>query len=508
MKILYTTVEAAPFLKIGGLGDVMRDLPREIAKDENNTVKVILPMVKGGTSVWAQTETDFKLDFKFFDYTYIGDKNQYVGVWSWYDEVNNLEYVFLENDDYFGAGQEAYGAWNDGERFIWFSKAVAQILDRLDWKDTRVNRPDIVNVNDYHTALIPFFMKTEFAWKTGYTDIKTTLTIHNMQFQGRMNSEVINSVMNMSGKLYPADYDKLMQENDLNMLKAGIEYVDRVTTVSPNYAREIMTPEFGFGLDGILRYHSSKVMGIVNGIGGEDVRLTWSNLSDLERSRWDYDWWRTGKGDAMANLSEHFGWEREDNRAIYSIVSRLTDQKGFDALLPVLYSFLEQRPNTRLVVLGTGQPEIEQGFCDLQDRFKEQVRFVAAYDAQLARAIYRGSTFLLMPSRFEPCGLSQMIAQAHSTLPIVNGVGGLVDTVEKDSNGFMFHGLEFQSIIDTLNYAQYIFEHNKSKLFNMMVDAMDTDNSWKNSAEKYQDLYTSLVGQYSIENDSDMSETA
>jgi starch synthase len=478
MKILFASSECAPFFKTGGLGDVAGALPKELAKKpEVLAVEVVLPFWKQGMKEAHKA----LLKDEFYDFVDVGWRREYVGVKSLM--MDGVKYYFLDNEHYFDR-EALYGYEDDGERFAWFNLAICHLIEKLDFI------PNVVHVNDFHSAMVPFLLKEKYSWRTAYKDIKTVLTIHNIEFQGIVEGTALTELYGMGMERY---FEGVVRHNNMmNMLKTGILYADRVNTVSPSYAKEIQTPEFGCGLDPILNFVSGKVSGILNGIDYDvydpenDPQIAHHfTLTDL-----------SGKAEMKADLQKRVGLPVKANVPLIGMVSRLTNQKGFDLALTKLEELLQQ--DVQIILLGTGYPEIEAGFRYFAEKYPEKMATKIAFNLQFAQEIYAGSDFFLMPSAFEPCGLSQMIAMRYGTLPIVHEIGGLKDTVipynphEKTGTGFGFIDFDGQVLLDTVNRAIALYHEEPETLQKLIVAAMSEDFSWESKSQQYIDLYQGI----------------
>ncbi|WP_312681023.1 glycogen synthase GlgA [Lactococcus taiwanensis] len=478
MKILFASSECAPFFKTGGLGDVTGALPKELAKKkEISEVAVILPYFKSE----MKSEYIELLQDEFYDFVDVGWRREYVGVKSLVKD--GVKYYFLDNEHYFGRGQ-LYGYYDDGERFAFFDLAVCTLLERLDFI------PDILHVNDWQTAMIPFLLKEKFSWIKAYHKIKSILTIHNIEFQGIMQGTALTELFGMGMERY---FEGVVRHNGmLNMLKTGILYADRVNTVSPSYAKEIQTSAFGCGLDPILQYVKGKVSGILNGIDYEiynpetDIHLAHHFTVDD----------RIGKAKMKESLQKRVGLPVKAETPLLGIVSRLTNQKGFDLVLTQLETLLQE--DLQIVLLGTGFPKIETAFKHFAQQYPDKISANIAFDLQFAQEIYAGSDFFLMPSAFEPCGLSQMIAMRYGTLPIVHEIGGLKDTVvpfnpnTKKGTGFGFVNFDGNVLKDTIMRALLLYRNSPQVMNQLIKAAMLEDFSWENKSQRYVELYQSV----------------
>ena len=479
MKILFAASECAPFFKSGGLGDVLGALPKEIAKKkEVDQVAVILPYFKDAM------KEEFKKELKeeFWDFVQVGWRREYVSVQSLIRD--GVKYYFLESEHYF-SGTGLYGYDNDGERFAFFDLAICQLLERLDWI------PDVIHVNDWQTSFIPFLLKEKFNWINAYKNIKTVLTLHNMQFQGWIQGEALVDLFGMGMERF--NEGVVRQDGMLNLLKAGLLYADKVNTVSPSYAEEIKTPEFGCKLDPILNYISGKLSGILNGIDYDNFDPETDPLIEHHFSKADL----SGKKAMKAALQKCLNLPVNPDIPIIGMVSRLTDQKGFGLVLADLEQILAQ--NVQVVLLGTGFPYIEDGFRYFADRYPDKMSTSIAFNLKVAQEIYAASDLFLMPSAFEPCGLSQMISMRYGTLPIVHEIGGLKDTVipfnpiTKEGTGFGFIQFDGETLLNAVTKALDVYQTDRPTFDKMVQAAMSVDFSWEGKAQQYIELYQSIL---------------
>lgn len=476
MKVLFTAAECAPFFKTGGLGDVCGTLPKELVKKGVETI-VVLPFFTSMAEKYQQQCEHL------FDFTVeVGWRKQYCGV----KRLNfeGVTYYFIDNLYYFDR-KELYGYYDDGERFAFFQMAVIELMEKIDFI------PDVLHANDYHSAMIPFLLKEKYHWIKAYRSIKTVLTIHNIEFQGWYAKEVLPDLFGMGTQRYD---DGTVRMNDaLNFMKAGILYADRVTTVSPSYAEEIKTTEFGCGLDGILRMESGKLVGILNGIDYDlnnpetDTSLPYHySVEDL-----------SGKYKNKAALQEEMNLPIAPDIPLIAVVSRLTYQKGFHLVIDEFENLL-QFP-VQFVLLGTGDPRFEQGFQNIAARYPDKCAINISFDVQLAQRLYAGADLFLMPSSFEPCGLSQMIAMRYGTLPIVHEVGGLKDTVDSfnpvsgQGTGFGFQEFTSYQLMQSIKLALNTYEKAPDTWLQLQKRAMNQDFRWETSSQRYITLYKSIV---------------
>ena len=479
MKVLFASSECAPFFKTGGLGDVAGALPKELAKkSEISSVGVILPYFKNE----MKEEYRSLLVDEFYDFVDVGWRHEYFGVKTLVKD--NVKYYFLDNEHYFGRGH-LYGYGDDGERFAFFDLAVCQLLEKLDFI------PDILHVNDWQTAMIPFLLKEKYKWINAYSDIQSVLTIHNIEFQGVMQGDALTELFGMGMERY---FEGVVRHNGmLNMLKTGILYADRVNTVSPTYAKEIQTSEFGGGLEGVLQYVKGKISGILNGIDYEIYDPEKYKQISYHFNSLDL----TGKAKMKAELQKRVFLPINPDIPVIGMVSRLTNQKGFDLVLSQLEELLKEE--VQIVLLGAGFPELEEGFKYFAQKYPDKLSANIAFYLQFAQEIYAGSDLFLMPSAFEPCGLSQMIAMRYGTLPIVHEIGGLRDTVvpfnpvTKEGTGFGFIDFDRDILLETIKRALEVYKKEPKTLNRIIVSAMEQDFSWETKAQQYIELYQTIL---------------
>lgn len=481
-KILFAASECVPFMKTGGLADVVGALPKEFDKNEWD-VRVVMPNYRG-------IPEEYRNNFEYVTHFYMGVgpyiPNVYVGIMKYV--YNGITYYFIDNLDYFGAMEPYSDTRTDVEKFTFFCKAVLSILPVIDF------RPDLIHCHDWQTGLIPVYLKTEFAANPFFWGIKTMMTIHNLRFQGVWD---INTMKGLSGL---PDYlftpDKLEFKKDANMLKGGIVYSDFVTTVSNTYAQEIQTSYYGEGLDGLLSARNQSLFGIVNGVDyslydpSNDVKL-YRNYSEYNH--------REGKAANKAELQKQLGLEVNPNKYMIGLISRLTDQKGLDLINAVMDGLVDEF--TQLVVIGTGEPQYENMFRHYAWKYPNRVSANICYSDDLAHKLYAAADAFLMPSRFEPCGLTQMISFRYGTVPIVRETGGLKDTVQayneydNSGDGFSFTNYNADEMLQVINYSKHIF-YDRKRQWNQMVDrGMANDFSWNASKFRYEGLYNYLLGE-------------
>lgn len=480
-KILFAASEAVPFVKTGGLADVAGTLPKYLEKDRYD-VRVIMPK-------YLCIRQEFRDQMKFIDKFYVkmNWRVQYAGIEEL--EYDGITYYFIDNEYYF-SGPAPYGEmYQDSEKFAYFSKAVLEALPVIGFK------PDLIHCHDWQTGLIPVFLKADYVNHAFYRDMKTVMTIHNLKFQGRWIMSEVKDVTGL-GDEYFTD-DKLELYGNASFLKGGIVYADAVTTVSDTYAEEIKTQSYGEGLDGLLRARSNDLRGIVNGIDYEDYDpLTDKNIVQ-----------KYGVGDFRKNkiknkraLQKELGLIQDDHKFLIGMVSRLTSQKGLDLIAYVMDELCADE-NVELVVLGTGEEQYENMFRHFAWKYEGRVSANIFYSEALSHKIYASCDAFLMPSQFEPCGLSQLMSLHYGTLPIVRETGGLKDTVEpynefeKTGTGFSFANYNAHEMLNTVRYAQHIFTEKKRDWNKMVERAMNADFSWNVSAKKYEEMYDWLIGE-------------
>lgn len=478
MNIVFTASECAPFFKTGGLGDVMGALPKELATGEHD-VRVILPYYKQKMPEKYQNQlkdiTSFNLK--------VGWRNQYCGIKAL--SQDNVTYYFVDNLYYFDR-PTLYDYADDGERFAFFSQAVIEMLEKIEFI------PDILHVNDWQTAVIPVLLKDKYHWVNALKDIKTVLTIHNILFQGKFDQAVLSDLFDMG---YSAYHDHgLKYEDQVGWLKGGIYYADLVTTVSPTYAKEIKTPENGYGLNEDLSNISYKLVGILNGIDYDIYDPEKDPTIPNNFSVKDF----SGKAKNKMVLQEKFELPVNEKVALIGIVTRLDEQKGVQLITEAMDELMSYR-NVQVVLIGTGKDYFEDSFRYFSNKYPEKFSAKIEFDSDLAQLIYAGSDAFLMPSKFEPCGLSQLNSLRYGTLPIVHEVGGLVDTVAAynketgEGDGFTFYGFNARTMLDTIDRALTVYYEKPDQWKKMMIRGMNKDNSWHKSAEKYLDQYKYLV---------------
>ena len=479
-KILFVASEAIPFIKTGGLADVTGSLAHYIDR-QNFDVRVILPK-------YACMEETLKKKLRFHSHFYIslGWRNQYVGILE--TEEAGVHYYFVDNEYYFAGSQPYNQLHEDIEKFAYFSKAVLAATQMIGFV------PDIIHCHDWQAALVPVFLKAFAADYPQLQKTKTIFTIHNLRFQGRYTIDVVKNLTGLPDEYFTPD--KLESYGEANFLKGGIAYADIVTTVSPTYALEIMTKEGGESLDGLLYARRDRLYGIINGLDaqaydpGHDIYLKYNfGVSDM----------REGKRENKLALQRELGLPEDADTMMLAMVSRLTDQKGLDLLAYVMDELLGHA-RLQFVVLGTGQEQYVDMLRSFADKYPDKLSANICYSEQMAHRIYASADALIMPSLFEPCGLSQLMGYCYGTLPIVRETGGLKDTVQPyneydhTGTGFSFANYNAHEMLQMIYYAMHIYYDERAHWDEMAQRDMRLDYSWKKSARAYEQLYERLLG--------------
>lgn len=482
MKVLFATSEAAPFVKTGGLGDVAGSLPA-VLREKGVDARVILPL-------YRCIPQHFKDKMKYINHIYIDMawRKQYAGVFEM--EHNGCIYYFVDNEFYFNGDKPYDYIHLDCEKFIFFSKAVLSLLPTLDF------RPDVINCNDWQTGPIPVFLDT-FQDNPFFRGIKTVMTIHNLKFQGRWDFKAIKDAMGISDYYFTPD--KMEYYKDANLLKGGMVYANKITTVSDTYAGEITTQEYGEGLNNLLSARRGDLIGIVNGISYTD----WNPQKDsMIYTNYSAKNVHKKKIENKRKLQAELGLPVDDNKMMIGVVSRLTDQKGFDL---VAYKIEELcNGGAQVVVLGTGDEKYENLFRHYAWKYPDRMSAQIYFSNEMSHKIYAASDAFLMPSRFEPCGLSQLISLRYGTVPIVRETGGLKDTVMPyneytgEGTGFSFANYNADEMMNTIWYAMKIYYDRKDEWNNIIDNGMAADYSWNVSADKYIRMYQDLTGIYDL----------
>lgn len=480
MKVLYVTAECWPFAKTGGLGDVAYALPKALKK-EGVDVRVMMPKYSTIPTYLKdrlKKVGEFSVDVSW--------RSQYCGVEQL--ELDGVTFYFIDNEYYFkrDVEQSIYGHGDDAERFVFFTNAVLKSIDKLGFY------PDVININDWHTGMLPLYLKEKYAHLPKYSHIKTIYTIHNLQYQGIFSSDILGDILDIDFRHF--NNGDIEYHGQINFMKAGINFADKVSTVSPSYAGEIKTAFYGNTLDGLIRANEYKLVGILNGIDYDinnpqtDQNLFVNyDINSLDK-----------KVQNKIELQKLLKLEVNPNIPMVGIVSRLVSQKGLDLISFMMPEIVNE--NLQLVVLGTGENQYQSMFHYYDSHYPSKVSANITFDSALAQQIYAASDIFLMPSLFEPCGLSQLMSLRYGTLPIVRETGGLKDTVEpyneyeNTGTGFSFCNYNAHEMMGTVRYAEHVY-YDKKRDWNKMVErAMSVDFSWKTSAKKYQQLYDDLIG--------------
>ena len=468
--------EVAPFAKTGGLGDVLGALPQALAK-LGHDVRVVLPKYGCVQEQYCQ-----EMEFRFFLYIPLGWRRKYCGVFEL--KKDGVTYYFIDNEYYFG---DIYlYKWNDLERFAFYDKACLEILKQLDFK------PDVIHAHDWQAGMVPVLLNAYYVEDEFYRGIKTVFTIHNLRYQGIYSMDIVADFYSLPQEYFTED--KLEFHGCANLLKGGIVYADYVTTVSPSYAEEIKTPLGGERLDGLLSARSQSLYGIINGI---DTAVYNAKTDPKIFANFDLRNLTSKKKENKIALQKQLGLPVDGEKAMIGIVSRLVDQKGFDIIAEAMGELVNL--DIQLVVLGTGEAKYEEMFRQNAWYHPEKVSANITFSDDMAHKIYASADMLLMPSMFEPCGLSQMIAMAYGTIPIVRETGGLKDSVQPfneftgEGNGFSFAPYSAHDMLYTLRMALHFFA-DKEVWVPLMKRAMKMDFSWGASAQKYDEMYQKLLG--------------
>ena len=478
MKVLYVTAECWPFIKTGGLGDVAYALPKALKK-EGVDVRVIMPKY---SNIPTYLKDKFKPVAEFS--VKVGWRNQYCGIESM--ELDGVTFYFIDNEFYFKRSDQPsiYGHGDDPERFAFFTNAVLAAIEKLNFY------PDVMNLNDWHTGMIPLMLKENYGHLRKYKNIKTVYTIHNLQYQGIFNKEILGNIFDLS-------YDHFNNGDiefygNVNFMKAGIVFADEVTTVSKTYAKEIQTEFYGEGLDGLLKANAYKLEGILNGI---DYDLNNPATDNAIFVNFDVNCIEK-KLENKKKLQEILGLEVNPDIPLVGIVSRLTSQKGLDLINYMMPEIMSE--NLQMVVLGTGEHQYQSMFNYYNSNFSDKLSARITFDTAFAQQIYAACDIFLMPSLYEPCGIGQMLAMRYGSIPIVRETGGLKDTVMPynkftgEGNGFSFANYNAHEMFFNLQKAIKLYQ-DKNIWNNLIINAMNTDNSWKKSAQDYIRIFKSLI---------------
>ena len=482
-KILFVASESVPFIKTGGLADVVGSLPKSFPKEEFD-VRVVIPN-------YTCIPWEYRSDFKYITHFYMDlgqvSGSEYVGVLT--TQYDGITFYFIDNQRYFG-GNTPYGDTRfDIEKFCFFSKAALSILPSINFK------PDIIHCHDWQTGVLPVYLHTIFRDNHFYDNIKTIMTIHNLRFQGIWDIKTLQKITNVPDYVFrPTDME---YNKDANMLKGGMVYANYITTVSNSYKNEIQNDYYGEGLDGVVRQKSGDLYGILNGIDYNEYNPETDNEIFSKYNKYSFI---ENKLYNKRGLQHELGLEQNDNKFMIGIISRLTDQKGVDLIARVIEEIVDD--HTQLVVLGTGDKGYEDMFRYYEWKLKGKVSGNIYFSNNRAHKIYAAADAMLVPSRFEPCGLTQLISLRYGTVPIVRETGGLRDTVEPFNiysdcgTGFSFANYNAHEMLNTINYAKHIYFNNRDKWNGIAFRGMEKDYSWGNSAQDYAGLYRKLMGEW------------
>jgi len=474
MKVLFVSAEVVPFSKTGGLADVAYSLPRALMQED---VEVRIMTSRNFHNKKVDVEEHHLLDTE----VEVGWRKQYMGLST--AEFNELQFYFIDNEFYFKR-EGIYGHFDDGERYSYFCRAVLEALNHIDFE------PDIIHINDWHTAMIPLLMKKHYSHIDKFKDIKTVFTIHNLRYQGVFDPLILNELLNLDHNEFNSGAIEF--HGNINFMKSGITFSDAVTTVSDTYANEIKEPYFGENLHGLIQDHEDKLHGILNGIDYDiynpeiDPKIT-QNYTFKNSSK---------KNINKAHLQSIMGLPKT-KKPLIAMVSRLADQKGLDLLEHIIEELLNL--DLQLVVLGSGEAKYEDMFKHFSYHY-ENLAASIGFNEELAHEIYAGADMLLMPSLFEPCGLSQLISQRYGTVPIVRETGGLRDTVQHynkytgEGTGFSFGSYNAHELLFAVKRSLELYD-NKTEWRKLVKNIMQLETSWKQSALKYKDLYKNLLGE-------------
>ena len=477
-KVLFVTSEAVPFVKTGGLADVAGSLPHYFDKSKYD-VRIILPK-------YVCMEDALKVQLRFHSrfYVQLSWRSQYVGVLE--TKVDGITYYFIDNEYYFAGDSPYNNIYEDVEKFAYFSKAVLDALPVIEF------RPDILHCHDWQTGLIPVYLKNEYQKNTFYQGIRTVFTIHNLQFQGRWIMQAVKDITGLPENLFVAD--KLESYGEANYLKGGVVYSDIITTVSKTYAYEITTPGGGEGLDGLMKARQRDLYGIMNGL---DYHVFDPQTDQFIGCMYGTEDMVSGKRKNKQLLQQQLGFEEDEGTMLIGMVGRITNQKGIDLLESVMDELLSNA-RIQIAVLGTGQTSLENMFRHYAWKYEDKLSANICYSEELAHRIYASCDAFLMPSLFEPCGLSQLMSMRYGTVPIVRETGGLKDTVEaynrydQTGTGFSFCNYNAREMLSSLYYAMDVYYNHREDWNAIALRGMEQDFSWSRSAREYEKIYNML----------------
>lgn len=482
MKILFAITEAVPFSKTGGMADVMATLPNKL-KEKGHDVRVILPYYKSMPSMYIDSLKDvihYQLE--------LGYKSEYCGIKEL--DLNGIKYYFVYNDAYYYR-KNYYGYTDDSERFGFFSMAVCESMEKIGFI------PDIIHVSDWRTAMIPFLLVHKYNKIKSYNNIRKVITINNMSYQGEIEESCLKKIFNIDYNMYSDG--TIEHNNKVNFLKAGINYSDRIITVSPTYAKEITSKQFGEGLDYVLRHNSWKINGILNGFSIKDYKhFSYKIEKDQQGKNF-----LNNKRKNKQNLQKELGLKEDKDTLLIGMVGRFNYQKGTILLLDRFADIMKR--NVQLVALGMGENKYETALIDNSKLYPEQVSIHIDFNSTLAQKIYSSVDLFLMPSLFEPCGLAQLIAFSFGAIPLVHETGGLKDTVvpynkyTKEGTGFSFNDFSSAALLHVLDYAISIYQEEPKDWEELVLKAINLDFGWEKQVEEYIRIYNELINDRNID---------
>lgn len=467
-KILFVASEATPFIATGGLAEVIGSLSKSLAATGNFDVRVVLPL-------FSDIKKEYREQFTYLGnlYVHLAWRNQYCGIFSY--EKDGVTFYFIDNEFYFKR-PGLYGYFDDGERFAFFCRSVLEIMPFLNFY------PEVMHCHDWQAALAAIYLKTNYCFREEYQYIRALFTIHNIEYQGKYSLDLLGDLFDIYGAYqYLVEYN-----NSINLMKGAIECCERFSTVSPKYAQEIKDPYYAHGLDQIVRNNEFKLVGILNGI--DDIGYSCEHDTHLFKNFTPDDF--SGKAVCKQELQKMLNLPVKPDTPIVSMVSRLVSHKGLDLVTNVLEELLQG--DVQVVILGTGDSHFEGYFCDLARRYPDKLSANIVFNGDLSRKIYSGSDIFLMPSKSEPCGLSQMIACRYGTVPIVRETGGLYDSIKPLENGYTFANYNAHDMLFVIRQAINDYK-NKKEWEKLMQRAAKTDFSWKRSAKDYENLYLDML---------------
>lgn len=467
-KILFVASECTPFIVTGGLAEVIGSLSKALAATGNFDVRVVVPL-------YSDIKKEYRDKFTYLGniYVHLAWRNQYCGIFKY--EQDGVIFYFLDNEFYFKR-PGCYGYFDDGERFAFFSRAVLEIMPFLNFY------PDVMHCHDWQSALAAIYLKTNYCFRQEYQFIRALFTIHNIEYQGQYSLDILSSLFDIYGKYqYLVEYN-----NSINLMKGAIECCERFSTVSPRYAQEIKEPYYAHGMDPIVRRNEFKLSGILNGIDDTGYNPQFDTHIFANYSPDDM----SNKAVNKAELQKMLNLPEKPDTPVISMISRLVSHKGFDLVLNIIEELLQS--DVQFVVLGTGDSYYENFFKDLARRYPDKMSAQIMFNNDLSRKIYAGSDIFLMPSKSEPCGLSQMIACRYATIPVVRETGGLYDSIKPLQNGYTFTNYNAHDMLYVIREAISDYK-NKDVWSKLMYRAATSDFSWTNSAKQYEALYMSML---------------